>query len=48
MHTIGDQNDRQGLLSPSPSWIIQRALQNHDSMLVRVCVVTAESSDTFL
>ena len=31
---IGDQNDRQGLPSPSPSWINQRALQNHDSMLV--------------
>ena len=31
----GDQNDRQGLPSPSPSWVNQRALQNHDSMLVR-------------
>jgi hypothetical protein len=37
---IGDQNDRQGLSSPSPSWINQRALQNHDSMLV--CTYTMD------
>ena len=36
MSCIGDQNDRQGLLSPSPSWINQRALQNHDPMLVHM------------
>ena len=34
INDLGDQNDRQGLSSPSPSWINQRALQNHDSMLV--------------
>ena len=31
---LGDQNVRQGLSPPSPSWTIKRALQDHDSVLV--------------
>ena len=31
---LGDQNDRQGLSPPSPSWTIKGALQDHDSVLV--------------
>ena len=34
---LGDQNDRQRLSSPSPSWVDQRTLQDYDSVLV--CII---------